>query len=113
MDKKQDQIIKEILPGKKIMVIFDQDLKLAKGRYSEQLVQGEQLILELKNKAVADKVIISLLTHTTTSCDQELPKRSEICERITALNVSDFFVLAKVRLEKPPLFADGLKKICP
>jgi len=111
-DAKQDQIIAEIAPGNKIMVIFDQDLKLAGGRYSEQLVKGEQLILELKQKAVSDRVIVSLLTHTTTSYDQELPKRSEICRKLTTLNDSDFFVLAKIRLEKPTMFADGLKKVC-
>ncbi|MDB5227808.1 MAG: hypothetical protein JWN78_2001 [Bacteroidota bacterium] len=110
-DEKHDQILAEVQKGTKILVIFDQDLKLATGRYSEQLVQGEQLILELNQKA-ADKVIIALLTHTTTTCEQELPKRSEICGRINTLNPSDFFVLAKVRLEKSAMFADGLKKVC-
>lgn len=111
-DGKQDQIIAEITPGNKIMLLFDQDLKLAGGRYSDHHVKGEQLILELKQKAVSDKVIVSLLTHTTTSCDQELNKRLEICDEFTALNVSDFFVLAKVRLENPSMFADGIKKVC-
>ena len=110
-DVRYEQILAEVPPGNKIFVIFDQDLKLAQGRYSEQLIQGEQLILELKQKNVEEKVIISLLTHTITACEDELPKRAEICERLTALEISDFFVLAKVRLEKPAMFADGLKKI--
>jgi hypothetical protein len=111
-DDSHEEILAGIQPGNKAMIIFDQDLKLATGRYAEQLVQGENLILELKQKGVSDKVIISLLTHTTTSCDQELPKRTEICKRLDTLNPSDFFVLAKIRLEKPELFADGLKKVC-
>lgn len=111
-DEQNEVILAGLQPDDKIMVIFDQDLKLAAGRYSEQRVQGEQLILELKQKAVSDKIIVSLLTHTTTSCEEELPKRSEICNRIEALSAADFFVLAKVRLEKPSMFADGLKKVC-
>mgnify|MGYP000999263616 CR=1 FL=1 len=111
-DDKHDEILAKATPENKAVVIFDQDLKLADGRYSDQLVQGEQLILELKQKGISDKVIVSLLTHTITSCDQELPKRLEICDKINALTVSDFFVLAKVRLEKPVMFADGLKKVC-
>jgi len=111
-DDKHQQILDDVPDGSKIMVIFDQDLKLATGRYADGTVQGEQLILELKQKNISEKVIISLLTHTTTACEQELPKREEICNRINTLNASDFFVLAKVRLEKPNMFADGLKKVC-
>ncbi|MFN0048371.1 MAG: hypothetical protein ACKVOU_04535 [Cytophagales bacterium] len=110
-DAKHEQILAALPPENRIIVLFDQDLKLAGGRYTDQLVQGEQLILELKEKGLEDKVIISLLTHTITQCEDELPKRSEICDKISTLNVSDFFVLAKVRLEKPEMFADGLKKV--
>ncbi|WP_298740062.1 hypothetical protein [uncultured Chitinophaga sp.] len=111
-DSRRDEILQSIEEGTKIMVIFDQDLKLASGRYSEQQIQGEQLILELKEKVDPEKVIVSLLTHTATACEQELPKRTEICAKIHTLQLADFFVLAKVRLEKPELFADGLKKVC-
>lgn len=113
-DAKQDEILAAIPQGNKIMIILDQDLKLANGRYSAEggAIQGEQLIVELKQKNIQDKIIMALLTHTTTECEQELPKRVEICERINSLKASDFFVLAKVRLEKPHMFADGLKKVC-
>jgi len=111
-EDKNDKILSEIPEDKKILVIFDQDLKLAEGRFKDQLVQGEQLILELKQKNVSDKVIVSLLTHTVTSCEEELPKRTQICTANQSLNNSDFFVLAKRRLSKPEMFADGLKKVC-
>ncbi len=110
-DTRRDQILSEVETGAKIIVIFDQDLKLAEGRYSEQLIQGEQLILELKQKDAEGKAIISLLTHTISACNEELPKRHEICNRINSLKGSDFFVLAKARLENPEMFADGLKKV--
>src|SRR5690606_13245956 len=56
-------------------------------------------------------VIVALLTHTVTSYEEELPQRLEICGRIAALNIIDFFVLAKSRLDKPEVFGDGLKKV--
>lgn len=111
-DEKVDEILGGIADGNRLMVIFDQDLKLAQGRYADNGVQGEQLILELKQKNLSDKLVVALLTHTVTDYEGELPKRAEICNRIEGLNVSDFFVLAKVRLEKHALFGDGIKKVC-
>ena len=96
------------------MIFFDQDLKNAQGRFSinESQKKGEDLILEIKEKGVGSKVIVSLFTHTTTEIDKELINRQEICDRISALNPSDFFLLAKSRINKHELFADGLKKVC-
>lgn len=111
-DDARDAILAAIVPGTRIIVLYDQDLKLANGRYADQGVQGEQLILELKQQNVSEKIISALLTHTITSYTEELPERTRICGRIAALTIADFFVLAKVRLEKPELFADGLKKMC-
>jgi hypothetical protein len=111
-DERSDAIFQGIEEGKRVMVLFDQDLKLAHGRFSEQGVQGENLILELKNKDDSGKVVVALFTHTITGYEEELPKRKEICDRIPSLNAIDFFVLAKSRLEKHELFADGLKKTC-
>lgn len=110
-DEKKDSIIQKIDEGKRIMVLFDQDLKLGKGRFTDQNIQGEDLILELKQKALGDKVLISLFTHTITGFGDELNKRKEICDA-TTLRSSDFFVLAKSRLDKHDLFADGIKKAC-
>jgi hypothetical protein len=111
-DEKCPAIIEGIEDGQRVLVLFDQDLKLAQGRFSEQGIQGEDLILELKTRNIPNKVIIALFTHTITEYEEELPKRQEICDRIHALTAIDFFVLAKSRLEKHELFADGLKKTC-
>ena len=108
-DEKHQEIISAVGEQNRIIVIFDQDLKLASGRFSDQNIQGEHLISELKQKAGA-KVLMALLTHTITDYEQELPKRSEICGRGNLI-ASDFFVLAKVRLIQPEMFADGIKKI--
>lgn len=109
-DEKRDILLGQIENGKQAIVIFDQDLSKAQGRF-EQGTQGEQLILELKQLNISNKVIIALLTHTVTSYDQELPRRREICRRIPALSIIDFFVLAKSRLDKFEVFGDGLKKV--
>jgi len=109
-DEQRDTLLAQIEDGKQAVVIFDQDLSKAQGRFEEG-IQGEQLILELKQLNLSDKVIVALLTHTVTAYDQELPRRLEICERIAALNIIDFFVLAKSRLDKPEVFGDGLKKV--
>lgn len=110
-EAKEDEILQAVPEGEKILLLFDQDLKLSGGKYAEG-VQGENLILALKQKGVPDKVVVSLLTHTTPLVNQELPERSAICDRVAGLSPSEFFVLAKVRLEKPAMFADGLKKVC-
>lgn len=109
-DEKKEQLLGQIGEGKRAIVIFDQDLQKGEGRFKDG-TKGEQLILELKQLNQPNKVIISLLTHTITSYDQELPERLTICGRIAALKVDDFFVLAKSRLDKPEIFGDGLKKV--
>ncbi len=111
-DEKADEILGGIADGNRAMIVFDQDLKLAQGRYADNGIQGEQLILELKKKNLAEKIVVALLTHTITDYEGELPKRAEICERIEGLNITDFFVLAKIRLEKHAMFGDGIKKVC-
>ncbi len=110
-DEQRAEILQNIPEDNRIVILFDQDLKLADGRFSEG-IQGEQLIVEQKGEANAAKVIMALFTHTITDFIEELPKRKEICDRLPALTAGDFFVLAKSRLQKHALFADGLKKVC-
>lgn len=111
-DEQRDEILNAIPADKKILVLFDQDLKLAPGRFTDQNIKGEHLITELIGLPNGEKVIIGLLTHTITSCDEELSERQTICQRVGALTEDKFFVLAKARLEKPEQFGDGIKKTC-
>jgi hypothetical protein len=111
-DEKRDQILQSINANKRILVLFDQDLRLAPGRFSNQNVKGETLITELLESPVHHQVIKALFTHTITDCDAELTERNDICTRVHALTPDIFFVLAKARLEKNEMFADGIKKTC-
>jgi len=110
-DDQCEELIAAIPDGERILILFDQDLKMAEGRFQGG-VQGEQLILETKQRNVADKVVLALFTHTVPTFSEELPERQRICARINALSAKDFFVLTKSRLQKHDLFTDGLKKTC-
>ncbi|WP_428327913.1 hypothetical protein [Mucilaginibacter sp.] len=111
-DDQREAIFTSIPEGQRILVLFDQDLKMADGRFRDDNVRGEDLILETKQHASADKVILTLFTHTVPDHAAELPERQRICEQYGALSEKDFFVLTKKRLEKQDEFTDGLKKAC-
>ncbi len=106
----RDEIIAAIPEGNRILILFDQDLKLAGAEFIS--VRGEDLILEIKNRNVADKIISTLFTHTTTEISNELIDRQTICNNGKGLIEGDFFLLSKSRLDKHDLFTDGIKKAC-
>lgn len=108
--EQRDAIIGAIPAEERILILFDQDLKLAGSPFDVQ--KGEDLILELKGRNVSDKVIATLFTHTTTEVAHELIDRSGICGNGKGLEVGDFFLLSKSRLDKHDLFTDGIKKAC-
>lgn len=108
--EQRDSIIQELPEGERILVLFDQDLKLAGDPFS--VMKGEDLILEVKNRNIPDKVISTLFTHTTTEIAKELNDRQVICGNGKGLSEVDFFLLSKSRLNKHDLFTDGIKKAC-
>lgn len=111
-DEQVDAIIAEIPENQRALVLFDQDLKLAGGRFTDDNIRGEDLILETKQKAAAGQVVLTLFTHTVPDHAAELPERQRICGVFDALSEQDFFVLTKKRLDKQDEFTDGLKKAC-
>jgi hypothetical protein len=111
-DERRDSLLAGIGDNKRILVLFDQDLKLGKGRFTDNHIRGEDLIHELLALPNQERVIKALFTHTVPSSDLELPERRDIASRIPALTVEVFFVLTKARLDKSHLFADGIKKTC-
>ncbi|RFM27141.1 hypothetical protein [Deminuibacter soli] len=106
----RDAILQGLPEGERILVLFDQDLKLAGDPFT--VTKGEDLILEVKNRNIPDKIIATLFTHTTTDIANELTDRQVICENGKGLSVVDFFLLSKSRLNKHDLFTDGIKKAC-
>lgn len=111
-DAQRNGIIAGIPDGQRILVLFDQDLKMAGGRFTDDNIRGEDLILETKQQAGAGKVVLTLFTHTVPDHAAELPERQRICQEYGALSEQDFFVLTKKRLDKQDEFTDGLKKAC-
>lgn len=113
-DEQRDQIISSVPDGSKILLLFDYELIYSPGRFSvdDGGINGVDLILELKDQLGVDKVILSILTHTVIEFEEELSERKKICEANTAINSSEFFVLAKKRLQKASMLADGIKKVC-
>ncbi|MDB4925939.1 hypothetical protein [Mucilaginibacter sp.] len=111
-DEQRNGIIAGIAAGQRILVLFDQDLKMAGGRFTDDNIRGEDLILETKQQAGAGQVVLTLFTHTVPDHAAELPERQRICREYSALSEQDFFVLTKKRLDKQDEFTDGLKKAC-
>ncbi len=111
-DEQRDAVLAAIPEGNRILLLFDQDLKLAGGRFVDDNICGEDLILETKQLGVADRVILTLFTHTVPDHAAELPERQRICRATGGLSEEDFFVLTKKRLDKQDEFTDGVKKAC-
>lgn len=109
-DTEKHKISSTIKTGERALILFDEELKFAGGRFTSE--KGQDLIVEVKKMDVSDKVICTLLTHKISSAKEELKFRDEvISERASQdLGVNDFFPLAKQRLDDAEVFADGIKK---
>ena len=82
--------------NEKVLLIFDQDLKNAGGKYLQQ--NGVDLIIQLKESALKDKAICALLTHEIALTDQELYYREQIKDNNDAIEYADFFPLSKKKV---------------
>lgn len=94
--------------GRRALVLFDQRLERAAGRFITTL--GIDLVAEIAASARREVFLTGILTYTVTDEGQELDERARlIAER--SLTASDVFVLTKKRLEHLPRFVDGIKKL--
>ncbi|TKK71615.1 hypothetical protein FC093_00910 [Ilyomonas limi] len=92
-----------------ILVLFDQDLQHAGGKYF--VTKGENLISEVKRNANRERIICTLLTHLIPDTNEELSYRKEVIEKKELqLQKDDFFPLTKKRIDDNVLFCDGIKK---
>jgi hypothetical protein len=109
-EQKKSELQSIIAKGNKAIILFDESLTHAGGRYST--IKGQDLIVEV-NKMGLKGVICTLLTNLIVDVNGELQFRDRIiAEREDGtLKVNDFFPLAKVRLETPEVFADGIRKV--
>lgn len=96
----------------KVLFIFDQDLsKAAHEDFKSGRIQGDHLILKVKESPLFEKAYCTLITHHIPSIPEELERRKSIVEKHEGkLSERDFFALAKIRIENPELFCDGIKK---
>ena len=102
--------IRKIGDDGKVLVLFDLDLKEAKGEFIK--VTGVELLIKLKAVDGNDQCICSIFTHLVKSTDDEIIKRKQIIdEHSDKLNKSNLFVLAKKRKNDSLLFGDGIKKV--
>lgn len=110
-DSEKTKILSILKEGEKALILFDEELKFAGGRFLSD--KGQDLIVEVKKMNAGDKLICTLLTHKISSAKEELNFRNEIInERIDKdLDVNDFFPLTKQRLDDAEVFADGIKKV--
>lgn len=108
--KLQEQLQKD--QAEKVLLIFDQDLrKAATEQYSSGQVQGQHLIIKVKESSIAQQSYCTLITHRIESLAEELTRRNEIAqEHEEHLSKADFFALAKLRIDYPELLCDGIKK---
>lgn len=99
----------EINEEDKVLLIFDQNLEGAGGKYLTQT--GIDLIIQLKETALKDRAICALLTHEISLTEQELYYREQLKDKYeNQISYLDFFPLSKQRLYEPEVFADGIKK---
>lgn len=95
--------------GSKILILFDESLTHAGGKWAA--AKGQDLIIEVKNMRLTG-VICTLLTNLIVDVNGELQFRNQIIEKAGGtFEVNDFFPLAKIRLDIPDVFADGLRKV--
>lgn len=87
------------------LCLFDQDLSYADGFTST----GSRSGIGLLRNVASDKVVCGLLTHTIVSIEDEMPSWRSLAEE-NEIGLKQFLPLAKMRLEDPVKFADGIKK---
>lgn len=108
-DAIKENITDGIRRTEKVLVLFDQDLRGAGGRFLVN--KGENLIKEIRTKPFRNQVICTLLTHLIAGTAEELDYRKTILANNKGqLYKGDFFALTKVRIDDNALLADGVKK---
>lgn len=108
-DAVKDNITQGLRRIDKVLVLFDQDLRGAGGRFLVN--KGEHLIKEIKARPFKNQVICTLLTHLIDGTGSELGYRQRILDNNKGeLYKSDFFALTKIRIDDNALLADGVKK---
>lgn len=108
-DAIKDTITNGIRRYEKVLVLFDQDLRGAGGRFL--VTKGENLIKEIRTKPFRNQVVCTLLTHLIPGTEFELDYRETILNANKGqLRKGDFFALTKIRIDDNALLADGVKK---
>lgn len=109
-EEKLNTISDLVKDDQKILILVDEDLSHAGEKYIR--IKGQDLIAKLRTLDVHDNIICALLTYKIAEAKDELEYRNDlISSRLSAdLTVRDFYPLAKTRLDKPEIFADGIKK---
>lgn len=105
---------KSFQPGdKRIVALFDQDLKKEGGKY--ETIKGQDLILEVKKKGFRKHICPALFTFTIQDINEEIGTRTKIIqefhEQKENISSEDFFVFTKDRLNKANLLVDAIKKL--
>lgn len=104
----QKSILTAASSSARILCLFDQDLHNASGFASDGPRSGIGLLADVVRAYPEGEIICGLLSHTL-SLDNERSRWMELAN-MGGLKVGQFLPLAKVRLENPLLFADGIKK---
>jgi|GEM_PF-4969495 len=107
-DDEIENIISRIPPGKKMLVLFDQKLEQAGGRFN--ITRGIDLVSEVINGPHTNSLIAGILTYTVPNESLELAERAKLTSE-KELDSSQLFVLTKERLQDLPKFIDGIKKL--
>ncbi|MFN8296645.1 MAG: hypothetical protein U0T69_10645 [Chitinophagales bacterium] len=111
-DELFDSLSGKLSADDRVLLIFDQDLKNAKGeRFKNGTIKGQNLIIDVKKSAIKDKVYCALITHLITTTSAELIGRDDIITELgNGLAKKDFLALSKSRINSPEMFCDGIKK---
>jgi hypothetical protein len=110
-DKEITKISGRIPEGQKAIVLFDQKLALAGGRFVQ--TEGTDLVWEIvdgPSKHLSTKFLPGILSYTVPNQGLELTYRAEMAQK-RGMDVNKLFVLTKQRLANLGLFIDGLKKL--
>ncbi len=107
-DDTAKDIVAKIPSGKKILVLFDQKLEQAGGRFA--VTKGIDLASEVITGPYNESLLTGILTYTVESESVELAERAKLVAE-KGLEPSQLFVLTKKRLEELPRFIDGIKKL--
>lgn len=107
-DEQLETILAAIPEGKKAIVLFDQVLTEAGGRFA--VTAGIDLVAEVVADIRCHQLLPGILTYTVEDEGHELTERADLMRKKT-LQAGDLFVLTKKRLENLPHFVDGIKKM--